>query len=153
MPDLETLLRDVRPAPEPAWAAQLDARVAAGFPGPPARWKAPFATLRANLLALGTAGSVAAIVVVLIVAAIHSGGATSTEGNQSTAAAARPSGGEDSATGAGASLSAPTAIAPVGQAPRSVRSSASLTLACPPAQVATVTDRAIRVVDSVDGFV
>ena len=33
MPDLETLLRDVKPAPDPAWATKLDARVAAGFPG------------------------------------------------------------------------------------------------------------------------
>ena len=32
MPDLEMLLRDVRPAPDPAWTAKLDARVAARFP-------------------------------------------------------------------------------------------------------------------------
>ena len=27
MPDLETLLRDVKPAPDPTWAAKLDSRV------------------------------------------------------------------------------------------------------------------------------
>ena len=37
MPDLETLLRDVKPAPDPQWAGKLDARVAAGFPSPPSR--------------------------------------------------------------------------------------------------------------------
>ena len=40
MPDLETLLRDVRPAPDPAWAAKLDARVAARFPEPAAALEA-----------------------------------------------------------------------------------------------------------------
>ncbi len=37
MPDLETLLRDVKPAPDPAWALKLDTRVAHRFPTPPSR--------------------------------------------------------------------------------------------------------------------
>jgi hypothetical protein len=35
MPDLETLLRDDKPAPDPKWATKLDSRVAAGVPTPP----------------------------------------------------------------------------------------------------------------------
>ena len=55
MPDLEMLLRDVRPAPDPAWAARLDARVAAGFPGPPPRWKKTLRALREHFAALSAA--------------------------------------------------------------------------------------------------
>ena len=59
MPDLEMLLRDVRPAPDPAWTAKLDARVAARFPGPPPRWKAPLSPLRDHLLAFVAAAATA----------------------------------------------------------------------------------------------
>ena len=50
MPDLETLLRDVKPAPDPAWTLKLDTRVAHRFPGPPPRWKRPFIAVRDHLL-------------------------------------------------------------------------------------------------------
>ena len=40
MPDLEMLLRDVRPAPDPDWTARLDAQVAARFPRPVPRLEA-----------------------------------------------------------------------------------------------------------------
>src|SRR4051794_41859670 len=69
MPDLEMLLRDVRPAPEPAWAERLDARVASRFPGPPPRWKAPLITLRDHMLAMGAVATVASLLIVLVIAA------------------------------------------------------------------------------------
>src|SRR4051794_29220639 len=68
MPDLEMLLRDVRPAPDPAWAARLDTRVAARFPGPPPRWKA----LRQNFFAFGVAGALASMVIVVVVLGVRS---------------------------------------------------------------------------------
>ena len=60
MPDLEMLLREVRPAPDPAWAARLDARVAARFPGPAAALEgAAASTLRDHFLAIGAVATVA----------------------------------------------------------------------------------------------
>src|SRR5262245_41397792 len=69
MPDLEMLLRDIRPVPEPAWAAKLDARVVARFPGPPPRWKAPLIALRDHMLALGAVATVASILILIVIAA------------------------------------------------------------------------------------
>src|SRR3954465_2132678 len=67
MPDLEMLLRDVRPAPEPAWAARLDTKVAEGFPRPPAAWKKPLIALREHLFAFGALASAASVAIVLII--------------------------------------------------------------------------------------
>src|SRR4051794_25447785 len=145
MPDLEPLLRDVRPAPDPAWAARLDTRVAARFPGPPPRWKA----LRQNFFAFGVAGALASMVIVVLVLGVRSH--SDTEKASMPANANAPSThSSDSASGAAAP--APTADLPE-LAARVQRKDASLTLSCTPAQVATVTDRAIRVVDGLDGFV
>src|SRR6478609_6567193 len=74
MPELEMLLRDLRPAPAPAWAARLDTRVAQRFPRPPAWWKRPFITFRENLFAFGAVGTVATGLIVLVLAASHSSG-------------------------------------------------------------------------------
>jgi Domain of unknown function (DUF4349) len=154
MPDLETLLRDVRPAPDPAWTALLDPRVAARFSGVPhvsPRWKAPLIALRDHFLAFGVAGAVASMLLVLVIAA----------GNSRTGEdSAKSSGGSASNSDSGSSSSgsakspppAPLAAAPE-TAARVQRKDAALTLSCTPAQVATVTDRAIRVVDNLDGFV
>src|SRR3954451_23648657 len=74
MPDLEMLLRDVRPAPDPAWATRLDSRVAARFPGPPPRWKAPLIALRDHLIALGAVTTMAVAVIALVTSgALHGG--------------------------------------------------------------------------------
>src|SRR3954452_6579189 len=147
MPDLEMLLRDVRPAPDPAWAARLDARVAARFPGPPPRWKAPLITLRDHVLAFGVAGAVASMLAALVLVGVHSNGSDDAASSSSGAMKAAAAPHDDSAR---------SAVAPTSAAPRPARvqrKDASLTLSCTPAQVATVTDRAIRVVDGLDGFV
>jgi hypothetical protein len=150
MPDLETLLRDVRPVPEPAWAARLDARVAARFPGPPPRWKAPLIALREHVLAFGVVGAVASMLVVLVLAGISSDGGDDSSSNSSSASKPAAAPEADSAKSAGSS----TALSAVPEtAARVQRKDAALTLSCTPAQVATVTDRAIRVVDGLDGFV
>ena len=69
MPDLEMLLRDVRPAPDPAWAAKLDARVAARFPGPPPRWKQPLHRAARPLRSRSAlaAATVAALLLIVVV--------------------------------------------------------------------------------------
>src|SRR5215813_11292448 len=72
MPDLEMLLRDVRPVPDGAWADKLDARVAARFPGPPPRWQAALTALRQHFIALSAVGAIASVLIVLIAVGVHS---------------------------------------------------------------------------------
>jgi hypothetical protein len=151
MPDLEMLLREIRPVPEPAWAARLDARVAARFPGPPPRWKAPFIAVRQNFLAFGAAGAIASVLVVLIVVGLNSGGVDDMSSSMS-APASKSAADSGSTSGGGSAKSAAPAVPLTAQA-RVQRKDAALTLSCTPAQVATVTDRAIRVIDGLDGFV
>jgi glycine cleavage system regulatory protein len=165
MPDLETLLRDVRPAPDPAWAARLDARAAARFPGPPPRWKAPLIALREHLLAVGAVATVATALIVVVSTVSFSGSddSASTASSGSSSSAQRRSA-EDSAGGSGSAAAKPAApsIAPAlapqtGAATpgrdRAVLKNASLTLSVPSDEVDSVTDRAIRVVDGAGGHV
>src|SRR4051812_18901215 len=153
MPDLETILRDVRPAPEPVWAARLDARVAARFPGPPPRWKAPLIAVRQHLLAFGVVGALASMLLVLVVAGVHSSDDSSSSSVAMKAAATPQAGSDSSTTAASAKPASPGAPDTPEAGARVQRKDAALTLSCTPAQVATVTDRAIRVVDGLDGFV
>ena len=103
MPDLEMLLRDVRPVPDPAWAARLDARVAARFPGPPPRWKRPFIAVRDHFLALGAIATVAtaAVAFVLVVSSIETGGDDEPAGGSAEPAMQAP---ESDSGGGGASI-------------------------------------------------
>jgi hypothetical protein len=176
MPDLETLLRDVRPVPEPAWAARLDARAAAGFPGPPPRWKAPLIALRDHILALGAVGAVVSAVIALVIVAgvtydntgdsePASGGSTSALNADEAAsdAAVQPMAGVEEQSAPPATGSDTTSQAPpkrfasgVPVAPgedRAVLHNATLTLSTTPGNVETVTDRVIGVVDRLGGFV
>src|SRR4051812_27193928 len=157
MPDLEMLLRDVRPVPEPSFAARLDARVARGFPRPPALWKRPLLAMRDHMLALGTLTAVAGAIVVLVFAGLSSRGSDDESASGGASApAATPAGAEDS-SGAGTapktakvgSLAAP--IAPPQD--RDVKTTTSVTLTTTPDQVQAVSDRAIRVVDALGGYV
>ena len=68
MPDLEMLLRDVRPAPDPAWAAKLDARVAARFPKPTPAWKKPLIAFREHFIAFGAVATVGCAILALVIA-------------------------------------------------------------------------------------
>src|SRR4051794_34106078 len=106
MPDLEMLLRDLRPAPDPAWAARLDTRVAQRFPRPPAWWKRPFIAFRENLFAFGAVGTIATALIVLVVAGINANGGGANDDKAaspaSLEAAATPAATtEDSAGGSG----------------------------------------------------
>src|SRR3954453_5340076 len=67
MPDLEILLRDVPPVPDPAWAEKLDAKVAARFPGPVPGWKKKLHSLRDHFAALSLATATVATLVLIVV--------------------------------------------------------------------------------------
>src|SRR3954468_10879915 len=157
MPDLEPLLREVRPVPDGAWAQRLDARVSARFPGPPPRWKAALERLRTHFMAIGAIGAVASLIVVFIAVGVSSNG--SDDSGSSVSSSMKSPGPAVSDSRGASSGSAPATPTSGGEstasiAPqRAVRSSASLTLSTPSDQVATVTDRAIRVVDGLGGFV
>jgi hypothetical protein len=165
MPDLEMLLRDVRPVPDPAWAARLDARVAARFPGPPPRWKRPLIALRDHMLAIGAVATVAAAAMALIVviASIEPGGddeepASGGAAAPMTAAPEMDSGGGGASSAAGDDdLQRQAAPTPATLTPdagkRAVLSAATLTLSTTPDRVEAVTDRAIRTVDGLGGYV
>ena len=141
MSDLEMLLRDVRPAPDPIWAARLDARAAAGFPGPPPRWKAPLLAFRNHLFAFGAVGAVASMLIVLVFAATQ----------------IEVGGDDEGASSGGASAPAMSAPESVDQAARgadrAVLKNASITLSTRPDQVQEIADRAIRIVDTLGGYV
>jgi Domain of unknown function (DUF4349) len=167
--DLETLLRDVRPEPDPAWTARLDSRVAARFPGPPPRWRRPFTFARGHLVPLGSLAAVA-LVVVLVATQVHggseldsvtsssSGGASSSAATKSSASApAAPRSSAESAAGSAEvpqpdSAAAPTAAA-TPAAGRLVQRDASLTLSARRESVEDVADGVIRITDSLGGYV
>src|SRR3954454_18648416 len=119
MPDLEMLLREVRPVPEAAWTARLDARVAARFPGPPPRWQAPWIAIRDHLLAIGAVATVTSVLIVIAIAA-----PSFNSGDSETGAGMAKPAGEDStsnssgASGSSAKVPAPLAVAPVAPARR-----------------------------------
>jgi hypothetical protein len=167
MPDLEMLLRDVRPAPDPAWAARLDAKVAHGFPRPPAAWKKPFIALREHFFALGAVATVASVVIVLIVVAGNADLGSDDSANSGGAAvpasaeksAGRPQADSGSAGGSSAqkapdAMSTPALAAPgLQRQARPVKKTTAITLTTTPDEVQSVSDRAIAVVDSLGGYV
>jgi hypothetical protein len=158
MPDLEMLIRDVRPEPHPGWAAKLDARVAARFPKPTPAWKKPLIAFRANFMALSAVATVGCVLVALaLVAAPNLGGGDDAEtaGGASSAPAVAPEAAQD-ASGGASTADAPRAVDEAktfSRDDRAVLSSATLTLSTTPDKVSTVSDRAIRVVDGLGGYV
>jgi Domain of unknown function (DUF4349) len=154
MPDLEMLLRDVRPAPDPAWATRLDTKVAQGFPRPPAAYKKPFIALRAHLFAFGAVASVASAVIVLIV--VVSSMSTGSDDSAKSSPAAMATAESDARSSGGASSGsapAPTSIAPLQGQARPVKKTTAITLTTTPDEVQSVSDRALRVVDRLGGYV
>jgi hypothetical protein len=175
MPDLEMLLRDVRPVPDPVWAEKLDAKVAARFPGPIPPWKKKLQALRDHFAAFALASATAAtllLIVVVIAKNIDTSGgddASLATGGSAESAKAAPSGDSASSGSSDASTkqSAPDRRTAAASAPlsgaggssratggdRAVLSNASLTLTTRPGEVETTTDRAIRITDTLGGYV
>lgn len=163
MPDLETLLRDVKPAPDPAWTLELDTRVAHRFPKPPSRARRVLRALRAHWMA-STAGLVVAGFVALIV--VVAGMNYTQTSSENFASAPQTTSESDSSGGASAAATpqsediqpvspddaaAPT-FAPESRQ-RAVKTNASLTLTTTPDKVPALADRVIATVDSLGGFV
>ena len=162
--ELGELLREDPPRPDPAWARELDARAAAGFPRPPRR--SPWAALKRHRRALVPAVGFACVA--LLVAGI----AVSQREDYDGVRGSFTSEDESSGGGGGASDSAaptsgggtavPRMAAPAqgGGSPRSdgrsVRAqerSAALTLSARPRRIEDVADGILRVTDAADGFV
>jgi hypothetical protein len=141
--------------------------VAAGFPSPPSRPKKFLRSLRDHFaaLSLATATVGALFLVVLVIANIDTGGSDDSGASGSVAksevaptvgdsSAKRSAGGSsaDSATSAPPATVAPqSAAAP--DVPRSVLKSASITLTTTVGDVQSLSDRAIRVADTLGGYV
>jgi hypothetical protein len=171
MPDLETLLRDVRPTPRPEFTGKLDARVAARFPVPVPGWKKKLQALRDHFaaLALVTASGAAVLLILVVVvknvsvggddAEYASGGSSApvtAEATASPEAAADSAGGASGSSTASKRAAVPQAGATAPDAPardRAVLRNAAITLSTPPDEVESVVDRAIRLVDTLGGYV
>jgi hypothetical protein len=169
------LLRDVKPAPNPQWAARLDKRAAAGFPTPPSRAKKFVRGLRAHFAALSLATATVGalfLVVVVIGKNIDTGGddsgssakvagtSESSSGSGASDSSANRSGGGGSSADSSAGTSAPPLATPTTQSgaaaadsPRSVLKNASITLTTTVGDVQSLSDRAIRVADTLGGYV
>jgi hypothetical protein len=160
--ELAILVRDERPAPDPAFANSLDERARRGFPRTTKR-RGAFAWPKFTLPALGVAASV--LLVVVIAGAIPNatddsgagaGGSASSEAN--TEQAAPSSAGDESAarkqadSAGGAASSSPALAAP--SAPRRyVERSAQITLATTPREIDGAAAKVIAVADDLGGYV
>jgi hypothetical protein len=150
MPDLEMLIREARPAPDPAWAARLDARVAARFPKPAPAWKKPLLAFREHFFALSAVATVGCALLAFVLVAANAG----REDSESSDGVAIPAVGAAEDSGGSATAAPPSGDAQrFGSDGRAVLSSATLTLSTTPEKVTTVSDRAIRVVDGLGGYV
>src|SRR3954471_6428851 len=150
--DLEALVRAARPEPAPAWVGKLDRRVAERFPSPPRWWQ--WQTIRPNLQAISAVGAVIVVFVAIIgLAGTTNHGSDDSGSSASSSGSAKSpnqvtSGGES--TGAAGSRVTPCAQAP---AERKQIQSVSITLSTRPADVEDVSDRVIRVADTLGGYI
>src|SRR5215218_6561620 len=101
--DLEALLREDRPAPEPAWARALDAKVAAGFPRARRRrsWLPAIGLNQA--LAVAACGLLAVVIGVAVLNAGGRGDDSGAGGGFAGEPALDPSGGAGGGAAAGSS--------------------------------------------------
>lgn len=162
MPDLETLLRETKPAPDPAWTLRMDSQVAHRFPTPPSRTRRTLTTIRDHLLAIFASLAVAGVIGIVVVAGFSgmSGGddeaATSSGSYTADSAESSGGGGASSAPQAAATADPLSTVSPSTlerQDRRAVKASASLTLSTSPDRVQGITNRAITIVDQLGGFV
>jgi hypothetical protein len=159
-PGLEALVRDVRAeAPEmaPAFRAELDDRVRAGFPR--AR---RFAWRPSRMLLVPALGAAATLLIAVVVIGVAGGGggtmgdsasrgAGTVSGAAPSAGAAPPTATAESATPQKSAPVAPPAAG--GASGRQVERAAQLTLTTAPAGVQDVADGVIRTAAALDGYV
>jgi hypothetical protein len=162
-PGLEALVRDVRAeAPEmtPAFRAELDDRVRAGFPRARRLAWRPSRTLLVPALGAAATLLIAVIVIGGAGGGAGGGGATSDSASRGagTVSGAAPSAGAPPPTATAESAtpqkSAPVAPPPTGGASgRQVERAAQLTLTAAPADVQDVADGVIRTTAALGGYV
>lgn len=158
--ELALLLRDERPEPEPAWAAQLDRRVQARFPARP-RKRRDWTWFR------NVAPAIALLLIILPIGLIAALGPSGTDddgggGGEATTGVAEPSGGSGGgAEAGGASMAAPEALTDRSggdprsdsRARRNVERSAELTLSAPRRSLDRVASRIPDVAADLGGYV
>src|SRR5215203_5451155 len=168
--ELGELLREDPPRPTAAWARDIDARAAAGFPRPPRR--SPWAIFKTHRRVLVPVVSFACVA--LLVAGLSTVNRSSEDsassgggGGGDSAAGSDSAGSGDSAESSPAtSLARPKAapvpvpVPPAGGSPgsdgrrsRAQERSAALTLAARPRQIERVAAGILRVTDAAGGFV
>ncbi|MBE2317235.1 DUF4349 domain-containing protein [Solirubrobacter sp. CPCC 204708] len=163
MPDLETLLRDVKPEPDPAWTLKLDTRVANRFPQPPSRFKRRMITIGEHMVAIVASLAVAGVMAVVVIAGLSGGGGDEEEpasggsGEVAAMAPTEPNSMSEDSSGASSAAQPESkrSVVPATVAPqdRAVKTNASLTLSTTPDRVPALADRVIATVDSLGGFV
>ena len=178
--ELATLVRDERPAPDPAFASSLDERARRGFPPAAKRRMRALSWPKITLPALGVAAS---LFLVVLIATSVPGGGTSTDENGSGGGGGGASVGAEapssSSSGSGesaarkqaapspaedsAGTSTPSVIGPVppqpgnpnadGRRRRYVERSAQIVIATPPRDIDRAAAKIIAVADDLGGFV
>jgi Domain of unknown function (DUF4349) len=165
--ELALLVRDERPAPDPAFAHSLDERAQRGFPRAARRRMRAFSWPKLTLPALGVAASVL-LVVVLVTSQQHgtttdqsgSGGGDSAGSEAASSPATDEAAPADSRASA-QSKAAPNPTSPAIRSPlptdgarrRSVERSAQLTLATTPRNIDTAASKILQVTDDLGGYV
>jgi Domain of unknown function (DUF4349) len=160
--ELAILVRDERPAPDPAFAHSLDERARRGFPRTAKRRRA-FTWPKFTLPALGLAASVLLVVVIATSIPSDGGGGDESGGSSSSAksdgtintieksgrTAESPPSSSDSAGGAASSSPALAAPSPH----RYVERSAQITLGTTPRDIDGAAAKVIAVADDLGGYV
>jgi hypothetical protein len=150
--DLEALVRAARPEPAPAWVGKMDRRVAERFPSPPRWWQ--WQTVRPNLQAIGAVGAVIVVFALIIGVASQSGGGSDDAGSSASSSGSEKSSAPETVVPtSGGGSAAGSADAPVTQSARKQIQNVSITLSTKPADVEDVSDRVIRIADTLGGFV
>jgi hypothetical protein len=175
--ELAVLVRDERPAPNPAFAHSLDERARRGFPRAAGRRVRALSWPKLTLPALGL---VASAFLVVAIATSGPGGGEPSGGGSAASKAAPSTAGDESASSqarskppapsssdsAGGATSAPAVVGPTPLPPqpeplpradrrsrRSVERSAQLTLATTPGDIDGAAAKVVRVTDDLGGYV
>ena len=151
--DLEALVRASRPEPAPAWVGRMDRRVAERFPSPPRWWQ--WQTVRPNLQAISAVGAVIVVFVAIIglAGSANNGSDDNAGSGASSSGSAKSSGPEAAAPLTGGGSATGSADTPLPQSARKQIQTVAITLSTKPADVEDVSDRVIRLADTLGGYI
>ncbi len=146
--DLEALVRATRPEPAPAWVGRMDRRVAERFASAPRWWH--WKEMRAGVYTIATAVTAVVLLLGLVrLVGTQSGSddsASSSAGSTAKMAAPEATPGDSAGGSAGSA-------APLPQPDRKQIQSVAITLSTKPADVEDVSDRVIRLADTLGGYI